>query len=149
MGMYTELDIAVVFNAETPVGVIDLISYMARPAKEGDTTKAPPLLDHPLFGTDRWNWMLRSGGSYYFSGKPSLTWVKDTINHFWYLTLRTNIKNYTSEWEHFLSFIAPHVEEGWIGTYRYEEEPAPTLVWIKNKTVHMQTVKVPKEIQET
>lgn len=146
MGMYTELNIAVTFKDEVPSEVVKVLSYMGRePSDKCDTPKLP---EHPLFQTDRWSWMLRSGGSYYFSGKPHLTWVLDDIAKCWFLTLRTNIKNYTEEWEHFLDFIAPHIEDGYIGTYQYEEDAAPTLVWVNKGKVTFQTVEVPAELKE-
>jgi hypothetical protein len=122
--MYTELSIGVEFRKDTPPDVINTISSMA----EGDGRSHG--IDHPLFQTERWGWMLRYGGSYYFDTKPHLSWAKDEITNTWHLTFGTNIKNYSNEWEHFLDFIAPHLKtDGYIGTYRYEESAAPTLLY--------------------
>lgn len=134
MGMYTELCLGVEFKQDTPGWVIDTLSFMARPgAKPGETP--PPHESHKLFQTERWDWMLRSGGSYYFDAKPVLRWEKDRIGG-WYLTVWTNIKNYAGEWEAFLDFIAPYLEsEGFIGHHRYEEDENPTLLYAKDGAI--------------
>jgi hypothetical protein len=137
MGMYTELNIGVRFKKDLPLDVLKALQYITSELdpheKEIDFAT-----DHSLFKTDRWKWMLRSGGSYYFDTKPMLYWAFDDIAQAWNLSFVTNIKNYTSEWEEFLKFIAPHVDDysdedskpHYIGTYRYEEDDEPTLVFI-------------------
>lgn len=124
MGMYTELHIGVEFKKETPPDVIAAIRWMA--TGEGDR----PESSHALFATQRVDWMLRSGGSYYFDAKPCLVWMLDSVTNTWSLTVTTNIKNYTQEWESFLDFIAPHLStEGFLGHLRYEESDDPTLLY--------------------
>jgi hypothetical protein len=127
MGMYTELNIGVQFKSELPEDIFKALEYMV---KNDDSKSIDFSLEHPLFSTERWKWMLRSGGSYYFDAKPVLLWEFDEISKAWYLTLITNIKNYSDEWENFLNFIAPHLESsGYIGTLRYEESDQPTLLF--------------------
>lgn len=130
MGMYTEVVIGVEFKKDTPQSVIDILSWMAN--KDAEDAPLPELPDHPLFTTERWKWMLRSGGSYYFDLQPFLEWRKDDIADLWFLSVGTNIKNYGNEWQEFLSFIAPHLrypDRKFIGYYRYEEDEEPTLLY--------------------
>lgn len=129
MGMYTELAIGVRFKQDLATPVRDTLAYMTANAPRDPF--APPV-EHRLFGTDRWRWMLQSGGSYYFSAQPCCIWRYDDISNAWFLTVWTNIKNYTDEWDAFLDFILPHLDEdGYIGTYRYEEDENPTLLYVE------------------
>ena len=138
MGMYTELNIAVEFKEATPAEVIKALDYMATAHDEKPTEKDFQM-DHPLFKTDRWDWMLRSGGSAYFDAEPFLSWHQEFGT--WRLTVCTNIKNYSGEWEAFLDFIAPHLEtNGYIGTYRYEEDDDPTLLYAEAGKILRKTV---------
>lgn len=132
--MYTEVAIGVEFKEDAPKSVIDILSWMADP--DADDKPQPPVTDHALFKTERWTWMLRSGGSYYFDAQPSLVWRYDDISRSWFLTVWTNIKNYSSEWQAFLDFIGPHLcydYRRFIGYYRYEEEEDPTLLYADGK----------------
>lgn len=123
MGMYTELAIGVRFKEDAPDTVIAAIQSMV----DGGSVEG---LDHALFGKPRHRMMLRSGGSYYFDAQPCLVWRHDDIARSWFLTLWTNIKNYEGEWEAFLDFIAPHIDDqGYVGHMRYEEEDHPTLLY--------------------
>jgi len=125
MGMYTELNIGVRFKRDTPDSIINAISYMI----DNDAPREFPE-EHEIFGTDKWEWMLRSAGSYYFASQPTRVWCYDEITEAYFLSVCTNIKNYNGEWEKFLYFIAPYVEtEGYIGTYRYEESEHPELLY--------------------
>ena len=131
MGMYTEVAIGVEFKEDVPQAVVDVLSWMADKDTAIDAAP-PPLPDHPLFKTDRWKWMLRSGGSYYFDAQPCLVWRKDDIGRCWFLTVWTSIKNYSNEWRLFLEFVAPHLayeDRKFIGHYRYEEDDDPTLLY--------------------
>ena len=132
MGMYTELAIGVEFKSNLPEEVRAALDFMV--TEEGEA----PTLNHPLFQTERWRWMLRSGGSYYFDAQPCLVWRYDDIARAWFLTVWTNIKNYTEEWQHFLDFIAPYVDtDGYIGTYRYENDDDPTILYVEHgRIVH-------------
>lgn len=147
MGMYTELSLAVEFKENLPEPVVSALTYMVR---EDDAVPRPENLpDHPLFQTERWDWMLRSGGSYYFDARPFCRWEYDDIAGAWFLTFCTNIKNYRSEWEHFVDFIAPYLtyeSRKFIGHYRYEEDEEPTLLYADGKGgVEWVWPKTPKE----
>lgn len=128
MGMYTELNLAVQFKQDSPKSFISSISYMAQDS-EGVERMIDFPTEHALFGTGSWDWMLR-GGSYYFDAKPNLIWKFDEITNTWFLTFVANIKNYSKEWQRFLEYIEPHIgTKGYIGTYRYEEDEDPTLLY--------------------
>lgn len=138
MGMYTELSIGVEFDQDMPKKIIEIITFMAT-SEEHECPKSLP--DHPLFKTERWSWMLRSGGSAYFDRIPSCQWKYNEISRSWHLSLATNIKNYTEEWENFLDFIAPYVlTKGFIGTYRYEENDNPTLLYSRHGEIVFQKI---------
>jgi hypothetical protein len=124
MGMYTELSLGIELKKDTPDIIIDILKKMVM----GELFD--PKLDHPLFHTDRWHWMLNSAGSYYFDRKPNVIFKKDDITNTYFLSFVTNIKNYTGEWRRFLDFISPHIDtDGYIGTYMYEEWDDPFLLY--------------------
>lgn len=128
MGMYTELNIGVEFKKDTPQDILNAVQYMIDNNYSQEFNK-----DHELFQTSRWDWMLRSGGSYYFDTKPSRSFLLDDVTETYFLSFVTNIKNYDNEWEKFLDYISPYVaNQGYVGTYRYEEEEYPSLVIINN-----------------
>ena len=141
MGMYTELCIGVEFKKETPSDVIAVISIMATGDNPFVRESIPESVrGHKLLSVER-PWILQSGGSYYFDAKPCLVWQKDTITDTYFLTVWTNIKNYSGEWEAFLEFIAPWLEtQGFIGHYRYEECDEPTLLYSENGTIRFRKI---------
>lgn len=125
MGMYTELNLAVRLNEDVPAAVVETLQTMF--AGNGANVAQS---EHALFHTDRWTWMLASGGSYYFPTGPDAThrtMKYDSISKAWFLSFRTSIKNYDDEWELFLDWLGPYAEDG-TGTYQYEEDELPTLV---------------------
>lgn len=131
MGMYTEFTIGCKLKEDAPKWVTDTLASMV----EGSDIPKPTESDHPFFLTDRWTWMLMSRGSYYFSAKPCRRWEYDDIDNSWHLTCWTNIKNYSSEIEHFFDWIHPFLDTDMIeniGTMRYEESDTPTLVYSVN-----------------
>lgn len=131
MGMYTEVSIGVQFKENLDEEFIRILNYMAGNLE--DETDFKPKMEHPLFATDRWWWMLQSGGSFYFDRIPFRRFSFNDISQCWYLTVATNIKNYTGEWRHFLNFIAPYVcTSGFIGTYQHEEDEDPTLLYAED-----------------
>lgn len=133
MGMYTECCFGVNLKENTPKEVITILNFMVK--EEGEEGEIPPPYptDHPLFKTDRWTWMLRSGGSYYFAAIPFCEFFKDEISSY-RLTFWTNIKNYSGEWQAFLDWIAPYVDthdpDTFTGFLRYEEDEHPTLIHV-------------------
>ena len=122
MGMYTHLVLNVTFKEDTPQEVIDTIRYMV-----GDTEVEPPKQDHKLFKCDRWSFCLRCDSAY-FMGCTSTVFQNEYGN--WYLTVNSNCKNYTSEYQKFLDYIRPYIEyKEYLGFIRYEESDIPTLIY--------------------
>ena len=129
MGMYTEFVFAVELNSKTIErdGVINILKYMVRDAKRIHPDKLP---NHPFFKTERW-WMLFTMGSAYF---PGITHSDFQCSHGdYFLTVRSNLKNYDSEIELFLDWITPYVVNAHgkcFGYFRYEEDDNPSLIYI-------------------
>ena len=124
MEMYTELNIGVNLRKDTPVAIIETLQHMLR----SDDTFVPSV-EHPLFKTERWSWMLNMD-SYYFDGFSHSAMQQERINNEWQLTIRCNLKNYAHEIELFLDFIVPYIStSGLLGYMRYETETLPTLIF--------------------
>lgn len=127
--MYTELNCAFGLKEGTPQAVIDILIFMTARGKE------PPLPDHPLFKTERWTFMLQSD-SEYFSGDTHSVVRFDDVCCEWHVTIRSNVKNYDGEIEHFFDWITPHIDAfdgDFIGYSRYEETEVPTLIYHPNR----------------
>lgn len=130
MGMYTELVLNVGLKHDIPADVLTVLRAMT--AGEGrDLTETPK---HPLFSTDRWSFMLRSG-SFYFVPKSTTELVEsfpEDPHPTRHLSVRTDLKNYGNEIDLFVDWLAPYVEaygEDFGGYKRYEEDEHPTLVY--------------------
>lgn len=125
MGMYTELNIGVAFEKDTPNNVINILKCMLG---EGESVRYE-LPDRPLFKTARWHFMLVSD-SYYFDGQTDSSLHYDDISNQYYLNVRCNLKNYDDEIAKFMDFIQPHLDtHGFLGYTRYEEFDNPTLIY--------------------
>lgn len=130
--MYTELSIGIRLKVNTPKEIIDILQKMLTADEEFLTN-----IIHPLFKTDRWWWMLQSSGSYYFHRQTNTIFKFDKIINSYFLSFTTNIKNYGSEFEHFLDFISPYIDtKGYIGTYQYEEMEEPYLLYNINGKIY-------------
>lgn len=138
MGMYTELNIGLELSKDTPEEVINIINYMI----SGEGSDMPTTPNHPLFSTDRWDFMLTCS-SYYFNAQPVHKFEYDEIGECWFLTSISNLKNYNSEIEKFLDWISPYINDnGFFGYMRYEEDDFPTLL-INDKYNHKITLRYP------
>lgn len=131
MGMYTELVMAVELKKDTPNAVIEVLKYMV-----GDIEDEPSMPKHELFEADRWRFMLRCD-SYYFDGVTNSILKSDWVSNSYYLTVRSNLKNYNSEIEKFIDWITPYVNLSYsdsnrmfVGYSRYEESDEPTLIYL-------------------
>ncbi len=124
MGMYTELNIGVALQSDTPQSIIDILKYMLN-----DMPESPDVPDHDLFKTDRWTFMLCCD-SYYFDGQTNSSLTYDDISNQYYLNVRCNLKNYDEEIEKFMDFVQPYLDTcGFLGYKRYEEFDDPTLIY--------------------
>ena len=129
MEMYTELVMEARLKCTTPSNIINILYYMV-----GEYDNCPEdLPDHPLFGTERWEFMLDMGSCYFvgdtYAKLLSRPYVCVTV---WDLTVRCNLKNYDNEIELFLDWICPYLDSschGFIGYFRYEEYDDPTLIY--------------------
>ena len=124
MGMYTELFISTQIKDYPDVATV--LKFML--TGEG-TLETPP--DHPLFKTDRWQWMLRMSSCYFVPRCMSL-FEYDDICKAWILISRSDFKNYHDEIIKFIDWIRPHLAcsaDEMIGYYRYEESREPTIIY--------------------
>jgi len=136
MGMYTEIVVAIELKRhDLPERkVIDALRAMAAAPDEDEEPNELP--DAPFFRCPRWRW-LATCDSYYFAGDSHSTFRFDEIAKTWFLTIRSNLKNYNDEIGCFLDWIAPYSEprnvkdDGtyFVGYWRYEEDRDPTLIY--------------------
>ena len=126
MGMYTELVVQFEIKKDAPTWVDRTLRSMAGiedPAGEYN----PQWKDHPLFETDRWSWMLNSGGAVYMWGRGSV------VDQYGRWSVAISLKNYGDEIGKFLDWVAPHIRHygrDFLGFKRYEENEDPTLIYI-------------------
>lgn len=125
MGMYTEIYVNVSFKEDLPEEVLYAIKCMLGQVEEVDTDKLP---QHDLFNTPRWKFMLRCS-SYYHKPYNIYHFERDDISERYYLTSRSDFKNYDNESELFFDFIKPYVKDEFIGYTRYEEDDTPKLFY--------------------
>lgn len=126
MGMYTELHLNSALKADVPTSVLDKLKFML------GETEVDTAIDHPLFSTERWKFMLRCD-SYYFDADTHSTLRYDDIAGHCYLCIQTNLKNYGGEIEKFVDWIMPYLDkyEGdFLGYSRYEENEKPDLIFM-------------------
>lgn len=132
MGMYTELVCAFELDSQLPQQVINILSYMVGETDD-DILDEYGIPDHPLFKTNRWDFMLTSD-SYYFDGVTNSGLTIDYLikdKPMYYLSIRCNLKNYDDEIEKFIDWIKPYIHtKGFIGYKRYEEDEHPELIYV-------------------
>lgn len=124
MGMYTLIQFGAKLKKDVPHEVIAVLRYML-----DELDRTPLLPDHPLFSTDRWDFMLHSGSAY-FEEKTEYS-LREDLDGRLYLQVTSNLKNYCQEIQHFIDWIMPYVdaEEGQLlGAYRYEESSQSTEI---------------------
>ena len=127
MGMYTELVLNVTIKRDAPADVIRTLSEMAMGS--GVTT---PAVGHPFFKTDRWSFML-AYRSFYFIPIASTRFEKVQSNY--YLSVRCDLKNYSSEIELFIEWLTPFIDAmdgDFLGYKRCEEDDKPSLLYHPN-----------------
>lgn len=133
MGMYTELVMNVALKDDTPGEVLGALDWMLTSENFGERPANLP--NHRLFNLDRAQVMLRMGSFYFVPDAQSALF---RANHRengapFHLSIRCDLKNYEGEIEAFADWIAPYVEcscVNFAGYKRYEEDAAPTLLWI-------------------
>lgn len=130
MGMYTEFHFNVKLKKDVPEDVIEVLRFMT-----ADRDKPERLPNHPLFRDDtRWGYMLTCD-SYYFPMTVATSLLYDNIAKGYFLSVRSNFKNYNNEIDKFLNWIIPYVadyHDNFLGFYRYEEAEEPTLIYLSD-----------------
>lgn len=126
MGMYTELHFNAGMIRDLPRQIVDTLSYMT------DQVRGAPveLPRHPLFDTQRWDFMLRCDSAY-FPATPASSLDYDEDARRYYLHVRCNLKNYDGEIGKFLDWVMPYVDADTecLGYHRHEENDHPTLIY--------------------
>jgi len=126
MGTYTEISLGVELKKDAPQYVIDVLNQMVNGHEP--ITSHP---DHKFFNQcDRWQYLFRMD-SYYFSWQTHWSFEKDHISGTYYLSGVSNLKNYSNEISHFMSWINPFLHNscaGVIGWTQYEEQMSPDLI---------------------
>ena len=143
MGMYTELRYAAELITDVPGEVIETLQYMT---KDKEAINFPQI-DHPLFESARWQFMLVCD-SYYFDADTHSIIRYDEITKTWFLTIQCNLKNYNDEIAKFVSWITPYIQynrdypEAIVGYTRYEEQDIPTLINARGQFLDVTEMKV-------
>lgn len=154
MGMYTEIVLAMQLKRDTPSEVIEILEYLVDTFQKQGPEIAP---SHPFFQTPRWK-MIGDGDSYYFPGITNSKIEYDDIARAYFLTVRSNLKNYDQEIQKFLHWLAPYSQAGtytpprngfpptgpdqdFVGYFFYEEDERPTLVFFHEGKAYFSIVK--------
>jgi hypothetical protein len=135
MGMYTELHFEARLRPdEDQLKIIQFLFGECKDTEE-EQNKVKELLtlpDHEFFTSQRWDWMMR-GGSSYFDKQPRQSIRQDSwLKQYWHVSVTCNIKDYDNEIEKFLDWVMPLVEMDayeFLGYTRYEEHVKPTFIW--------------------
>ncbi len=116
MGMYTHLCLNARLRVDTPQPVIDMLVSMVEGTLADDADND---MAHSLFVTERWRWMLRSGGNGFPASTNSRLYM-EPYSPAPRLTVNCAIKNYSHEWQEFIDWIRPYCTEA-TGYMQYEE----------------------------
>ena len=125
MGMYTKLSVDVRFLENLPEEVVAALDIMSG----NNDYISQTLPQHDLFKSPRWDFMLLCS-SYYHTPFSLTKFHKDEISQRYYLTSSSDFKNYNDEIDLFFDFIAPYVQEGFVGYSQYEGAEHPTLHYV-------------------
>ncbi len=124
MGMYTELFLSCEFNEDLPKEAEKVLLHLFDAKDEPES-----LPDHEFFSCTRWR-QIGSMCSFYFTPFALSKIEKEQGSY--YLTTRSDLKNYDSEIEKFLNWVEPYIyahDGDHLGHYRYEEDDKPTLIF--------------------
>lgn len=132
MGMYTEIFITCGLKENLPKDVENVCKFLF-----GNGESPEVLPDHDLFRLPRWSLIGRCCSYYFVPESTSKLWWSDIAKKY-YLTSRSDLKNYDGEIQKFIDWITPYVDEpeGQFFAYsRYEESDAPTLYFVPETAV--------------
>ncbi|HBG8471541.1 hypothetical protein KGF51_09825 [Clostridioides sp. ZZV14-6045] len=130
MGQYTEFVFAVKLKRDTPKNVIEILKFLKEDTDE-EEYDVPELPKHDFFNCDRWS-MLFLSDSAYFDGITNSILEFDNITESYFLTVRSNLKNYDNEIVKFLNWIKPYIDNighSFLGYFKYEECDNPRLIY--------------------
>lgn len=123
MGYYTTLQLAIELKTTTPRSVREILDYMALGRAELNT---PVPTGHPLFETERWNYMLRSG--------PYAISKFEQEGGGAFLFCYSYFKDYEGEISKFLDWLGPWIvgqPGAFLGYCQGEDEEQPRLLYKK------------------
>ena len=130
--MYTEFVCAIELKENTDEEVITILKSMVNDYNWDltDSIIKESFSEEEFFKCDRWRWLFTSD-SYYFEGITNSIIKYDKIAKTYFLTIRSNLKNYDDEINKFLKWIKPYINNGYdfIGYYRHER-CEPKLIYI-------------------
>ena len=133
MGMYTELVLSFELKKDTPLKIIDTLSYMIN----GEYKFSMDKLDNDFLNkANRLKYMLHLS-SYYFAYPESLSEIiYNDITRTHHVSIRCSLKNYENEIDCFLIWIAPYIynerRHTFLGYSLYEENNKPKLIYLED-----------------
>lgn len=128
--MYTEIYVNFRMIDNVPENVVNLIKVMTGEIENNESIEKP---NHPLFKTTRW-WFLFNSHSFYHIPYTVVNFKKNDISRNWYLTARSDLKDYDNEVELFFDWIKQYIDsrgdnKTFIGYSRHEESDEPILYY--------------------
>lgn len=133
MGMYTEMVLAIELQKDAPEEVVTILKYLTQEDYDPEHSFEKP--GHSFFYCERWKLIFR-GDSYYFDGETHSIFKFDDVSNTWFLTTRSNVKNYGGELELFCEWLAPYIQtREFAGHTRYEGCEEPILLYFNNGKV--------------
>jgi hypothetical protein len=127
MGMYTEFYFrANVKDGEVADWLHSRINFLG--------TGGLPFDEHPFFDSDRWEQVFWGGGAVYQESRSPIFRRKDQAicQYDNQLVLASSLKNYGSEIESFIDWIAPHLKMpagDFLGYSLYEDSRPSGMAW--------------------
>lgn len=119
MGMYTEIVTRIIFKRNLPEEVVNAVKVLVL------GTLSPQDPDHEFFKCDRYRMLLTCCSHYHI---PFAGHTFRKVDNKWYLSGRSDLKNYDNEIGKFFKWISPYCEAGnVIGWSLYEENDWPVV----------------------
>lgn len=127
MGTYTELYICCEISNQAPEKVYEVLNYLFNRNKN---PVEPP--EHPFFTKERWS-LIGSGSSYSFCPFAVSSFKFDEITKTFYLTSRSELKNYDNEIQEFVEWLKPYIV-GYVGQHighiKFESSDEIDIIYI-------------------
>jgi hypothetical protein len=136
MGMYTEIYVNCGLIEKLPKDVIDVLQYLF--GEEGQRANEPIKLPKHKFFSDSVDWRhIGNSCSYYHIPNVVNSFRMDEENKCYYLTSRSDLKDYRNEIDLFFDWLNPYIDSfpgEFIGYKLYEDTDLPTL-FVKKEDV--------------